>query len=425
MSSTLQNSKRQQGHDHLRRAQQSLKTNFFLLKFSPDYDIAALEYSQAAQCFTACQDFALAVDSYTRVARIREAQGDSFGAGRAWEGAGSGLLQKVTGDDSKGGWGNKVGGRLLPGVSGPGGGDGKGLGTGEGVGAGGGGCGEGIGGYGDVVRYWENAVERYKDAGKVDTACRLLQKVIELHLNHDTAINTASVSPTLRNSGSSNSSRKAPSSPAGVGHGGSDVYSFGDDPLPPSILAAEKCYEKCLDLYSTETKPHYESDIYKQYISFLCEHKQWHHALHVFNRHIKILRALNQHNSLFKAVLCKLIIYIHLQDLNAADRSLSDNVDAVDSGFMASREFEAGIDLVEAFRERDTEKMESVLSMQIWKLLPVVEVARLAREVGGLVQRKSLGGGAGNVGGGHGGEEGDIEEEEGGGGAGDLSDLLC
>ncbi|RQX67512.1 putative gamma-soluble NSF attachment protein [Toxoplasma gondii CAST] len=76
------------GVEHRQRAEKALKTSVFLFKFSPDYDIAALEYKAAAECFQedgSEQAFPQALHCWQKVADIRDKQQDAFGAARALE----------------------------------------------------------------------------------------------------------------------------------------------------------------------------------------------------------------------------------------------------------------------------------------------------------------------------------------------------
>lgn len=72
-----------------------MKTSPFLLKFSPDYDIAALEYKAAAECFEVDpseQATEQALRCWEKVAEIRDKQQDAFGAARALDQVSSLLL---------------------------------------------------------------------------------------------------------------------------------------------------------------------------------------------------------------------------------------------------------------------------------------------------------------------------------------------
>ncbi|CBZ50490.1 gi20748, related [Neospora caninum Liverpool] len=76
------------GVEHRQRAEKALKTSVFLLKFSPDYDIAALEYKAAAECFQedrSEQALAQALHCWQKVVEIRDKQQDAFGTARALE----------------------------------------------------------------------------------------------------------------------------------------------------------------------------------------------------------------------------------------------------------------------------------------------------------------------------------------------------
>lgn len=70
-------------------AQQALKPSWVSLKFSPDHLSASMEYSQAATKFRAAGLLAEAVDAWVRTGEMKEKLNDVFGAGRAYESAGT------------------------------------------------------------------------------------------------------------------------------------------------------------------------------------------------------------------------------------------------------------------------------------------------------------------------------------------------
>ncbi|PHJ22379.1 gamma-soluble nsf attachment protein [Cystoisospora suis] len=81
-------SKLAEGLEHQQRAEKAMKTSFISLKFSPDYDIAALEYKAAAECFEADpseEATEKALHCWNKVVEIRDKQQDCFGAARALE----------------------------------------------------------------------------------------------------------------------------------------------------------------------------------------------------------------------------------------------------------------------------------------------------------------------------------------------------
>eukprot|EP00922_Rhytidocystis_sp_ex-Travisia-forbesii_P060307 GHVS01089407.1.p1 GENE.GHVS01089407.1~~GHVS01089407.1.p1 ORF type:complete len:337 (-),score=70.08 GHVS01089407.1:453-1463(-) len=328
--------KQQEAQQHLVRARKALKTNIWSLKFSPDHDVAALEFTQAAQCFQALGDYQQAVSAHESVAKVRQVQGDSFGAGRAFEAAGTLIFQQQQQQGGKAGCENA---------------------------------------WKDIIAYWKKAASCYKDAGKVETCCRLLLKLAGIY------------------SDSSSSLR--------------------------DVVSAQSMYDECIELYELDDKTHYVSDVYKEYINFLCSSKQYDTALLVLDKHIVVLGQLKQHSSLNKAVLSKVVLLLFQGDTVAADLALSNNVVAVDAGFMGSREFEIGVSAVEAFQARDSSLVERAMSAQVWKYLPV-EIARISNllrlpEVQQLASTEAIE----TDGGGEGGEEG------GGGVAKTVSEMMC
>eukprot|EP00922_Rhytidocystis_sp_ex-Travisia-forbesii_P061629 GHVS01091306.1.p1 GENE.GHVS01091306.1~~GHVS01091306.1.p1 ORF type:complete len:341 (-),score=49.42 GHVS01091306.1:304-1326(-) len=332
--------KQKEAQTHLTRARKALKTNVWSLKFSPDYDIAALEFSQAAQCFHAAGDYQQAVSAHENVAKVREGQGDCFGSGRAYEAAGTLLSQQ----------GEQGAGKVAA---------------------------------NDIIVYWKKAASCYKDAGKVETCCRLLLKLARLYSDN-------------------------------IGNGVTNV------------AETQSMYDECIELYELDDKPHYVSDVYKDYINFLCATKQYDNVLSALDRHIVVLGQLKQHSSLYKAVLSKVVLFLFQCDMVAADLALSNNVVAVEAGFMGSREFEIGVSAVEAFQARDSALVERCMSAQVWKYLPV-EIARIANQLKlpEIQQPSSSISGTERYQQDQAGRVSESDEEEGGGMPKTLSEMMC
>lgn len=78
--------KLKEGHNRVREAQKCLKTG--LLKWKPDYEGAAYEYSKAALAFKNAKAYSEAVDCYMKQAGIERNHGSSYQAARAIEAAG-------------------------------------------------------------------------------------------------------------------------------------------------------------------------------------------------------------------------------------------------------------------------------------------------------------------------------------------------
>jgi len=76
-----------EAREHLAAAEKALHTSWVSLKFQPDFVSAAMDFSQAATKFRAAGQLSDAVSAWLRAAQSKEAQHDSFGAGRCHESA--------------------------------------------------------------------------------------------------------------------------------------------------------------------------------------------------------------------------------------------------------------------------------------------------------------------------------------------------
>lgn len=78
-----------EAREHLEQAEKALKPSFLSFKFSPDYMVASIEYTQAATKFRAAGMMAESLQAWMKSAEAKEQISDLFGAGRAYESAGA------------------------------------------------------------------------------------------------------------------------------------------------------------------------------------------------------------------------------------------------------------------------------------------------------------------------------------------------
>ncbi|CAE7368573.1 IDE, partial [Symbiodinium pilosum] len=115
--------------EHMTKAEQALKPSWVSFKFSPDHLTASMEYSQAATQFRAANMLQESADAWAKSGEMKEQLHDLFGAGRAYESAGS----------------------LCDGT--------------------------GPGGPATAMAHWQKAVQCFRIAGKSDVAAKLLLKM--------------------------------------------------------------------------------------------------------------------------------------------------------------------------------------------------------------------------------------------------------
>ncbi|GAB1597562.1 gamma-soluble NSF attachment protein-like [Argonauta hians] len=72
-----------EGHAHMRSAENSQKTSLF--KWKPDLEVAIDEYSKAAVCFRTCKAHDLAKNAYLKAAELQAQTNSKFYAGKSYE----------------------------------------------------------------------------------------------------------------------------------------------------------------------------------------------------------------------------------------------------------------------------------------------------------------------------------------------------
>mmetsp|Transcript_16780 Transcript_16780/g.38864 ORF Transcript_16780/g.38864 Transcript_16780/m.38864 type:complete len:306 (-) Transcript_16780:71-988(-) len=140
--------------------------------------------------------------------------------------------------------------------------------------------------------------------------------------------------------------------------------------------SAKQAYEDALEIFKEDGKEHDLRDTYRTYIGFLVTTKQFRAALAAIDENIQLLVKQNSLPFAHKEMLCKVVIYLHMDDAVAAEQALGFASEAVDGWFM-SGECQAGMKLVEAFKDYDSEAVKKLVKDQVFTFLPV-EIARIA-----------------------------------------------
>ncbi|CEL97693.1 unnamed protein product [Vitrella brassicaformis CCMP3155] len=273
-----------EGEEHLRKAQKYLKTNPLVLKFTPDYLAAGMELSQAATCFEAGGSFLSAIDAWLQAADTREKHRDIFAAARAYEAAAT-LVHREQKDSRR------------------------------------------------ALELMSKAVDRFKLSGKMDVACRLLQKMAGLYE--------------------------------------SDLH---------DANAVERAYDECLELYDDQDKPYMATDVFKLYINFLAKQRRYDKLVAAIEQHKACLVKLQQTSLLAKEVLGQVVVYLQQDDPVRADRAVSAAVDQGEGNFLATKEYELATQAIDAYQQGDADAFKAVMSKQTWTFLPI-ELARMAVEL--------------------------------------------
>lgn len=201
--------------------------------------------------------------------------------------------------------------------------------------------GSGPGGPAAAMLHWEKAVHCFRLAGKADVAAKLLLKV------------------------------------AGVREKQGDLD------------GAKSAYEETINVFEQEEKDYELGDVYKTYIGFLIRREALEDALKAMDGHISVLQRQKSLPFVHKELLSKIVLLVKMEDCVRAEEILtSTNVD----GWIMSREYQVGTELVEATKNYDAEALIGLQKDQIFTFLQV-EVARIAKLLKVAVTKASDGSG--------------------------------
>jgi len=78
----MEQRKKQEGHDHMAKAEKYLETSVWKLKFAPDWDSAADELNKAAVCFRVGQSWPEAKEAHLKAAEAYANNGSLYHAGK-------------------------------------------------------------------------------------------------------------------------------------------------------------------------------------------------------------------------------------------------------------------------------------------------------------------------------------------------------
>eukprot|EP00435_Cladocopium_sp_Y103_P040990 s2430_g11.t1 len=217
--------------------------------------------------------------------------------------------------------------------------------------------GTGPGGPTAAMLHWEKAVHCFRLAGKADVAAKLLLKVAGV--------------------------REKP------GAQGLDRAWFSADlnvcTVPQGDLdGAKSAYEETINVFEQEEKDYELGDLYKSYIGFLIRREALEDtrpAIFAGQVRLSVVAALGKsadvlwHSMLMQELLSKIVLLVKMEDCVRAEEILtSTNVD----GWIMSREYQVGTELVEATKNYDAEALIGLQKDQIFTFLQV-EVARIAK----------------------------------------------
>lgn len=265
-----------------KEADKAIKPSWMALKFAPDYQIASMEYGNAAAKYRVAGLLEDCSRTWLLSAEFKVKAGDQFGAGRAYEQAGQ---------ISEGG---------------------------------------AAGGPAEAMKHWDKAVYCFRLCGKAEIAAKLLQKMAERC-----------------------------------------------DKMK-DIDQAKQNYMLAIEVYTDDEKDYNLGDVYKAYIGFLLRSGLLEESLKAMDGFIGLLRKQRHFPFVYKELLSKVVILLHLKDNVRAEEAMSPSQDV--EGWYPSNECQMGHELVTAFQEYDAEQVEKLSKEQVFSFLQV-EVARLARQL--------------------------------------------
>jgi len=144
------------------------------------------------------------------------------------------------------------------------------------------------------------------------------------------------------------------------------------------VPAAKTAFDDAIEVYEQDEKDYNTADVYKQYIGFLVRSASFEDAAKAIDGHVAVLTRQKHSHFVYKELLAKVVIFLHMQDTVRAEDALNSPGDL--QGWYSSNESVAGAELVAAFQAYDDEGAQRVLKDQVFSFLQV-EVARLAKQL--------------------------------------------
>lgn len=141
---------------------------------------------------------------------------------------------------------------------------------------------------------------------------------------------------------------------------------------------ARTAFDEAIEVFQDEEKDYSLGDIYKQYTGFLVRSGMFEDAVKVMDGHVELLLRQKQPSFAHKEILGKVVIHLHLGDTVRAEDALTPQ--NIDNGWFASKECQAGSELVAAFQAYEAAEVERLLKEQVFTFLQV-EIARMAKKL--------------------------------------------
>jgi len=114
--------------------------------------------------------------------------------------------------------------------------------------------------------------------------------------------------------------------------------------------------KQALEILEIDDKEAYSGDIFQKTISLLLKHKKYKDVIEVYQSQCRAVKKISTiPHDLNKAILSMIIIYLYCDDFVQAKKVFEENPD-----FFGSDPGRAASDLLDAFEERDPEKLASL-----------------------------------------------------------------
>eukprot|EP00020_Sapocribrum_chincoteaguense_P004321 CAMPEP_0170743114 /NCGR_PEP_ID=MMETSP0437-20130122/7098_1 /TAXON_ID=0 /ORGANISM="Sexangularia sp." /LENGTH=353 /DNA_ID=CAMNT_0011081767 /DNA_START=38 /DNA_END=1099 /DNA_ORIENTATION=- len=155
-------------------------------------------------------------------------------------------------------------------------------------------------------------------------------------------------------------------------------------------------YQQAITLLEEEDGPHKAGPFITKAISVAMRAKRFDAAVDLCMQHARIAETLKHNHQAHQALLAAIIVTLAQGDFTAASRRFDDIVIADVTGFSASDEGRAAMQLLTAYEEDDVDALAAVRSQQLFSFLHN-EVARLAKTL--RIPGGGGGGGGANAGG--------------------------
>jgi len=160
---------------------------------------------------------------------------------------------------------------------------------------------------------------------------------------------------------------------------------------PVNVDKAMDFLKQACELYELEDKEHYSGETFKIAIALFLKNQKYGDTVQLLRNQARVFKKLNQPHDLNKCYLSMIVIYLHCDDVVAANNIFTESLDV--AGFSHSQEGGTAADLLNAYENGNAEALKTIINKQIFNFLDnqVCKIARALTVSDGLVPKNSIG----------------------------------